>query len=45
MPLDYLSWLAVVLRYVDTQEGWYMPKGYENERLPKLKRIYTKAKG
>ena len=24
MPLDYLSWLAMVLRYVDTQEGWYV---------------------
>ena len=24
MPLDYLSWLPVVLRYVDTREGWYI---------------------
>ena len=24
MPLDYLSWLAMVVRYVDTQEGWYV---------------------
>ena len=25
MPLDYLSWLPVVLKYVDTRKGWYMP--------------------
>ena len=25
MPLDYVSWIAMALRYMDTRECWYMP--------------------